>query len=163
MIRKIFMNYNERINQKKADLDNWNAHKKELAENFIKKTENKTLCSKRYPTHGQVYLTELGENIGYEINSPHPAVVISKNNYNKTGTVIIAPISSGKIRNHKNILKCQYILYSNKYTYLSKDCVVKLDQIRCISVNRLKEYRGRITDDDMMRIKKRIKFIFDIN
>lgn len=31
------MNYNERINQKKADLDNWNAHKKELAENFIKK------------------------------------------------------------------------------------------------------------------------------
>ena len=158
------MNLNERINQKNNDLDAWNIHKKELAESCIKKIENNALRGKKYPSCGQIYLTELGENIGYEINAPHQALIISKNIYNKTGTVIVAPISSGKIRNHKHLLKCQYILSSQKYPhYLSKDSVVKLDQRRCISVNRLKEYRGRVNNDDMERIKKRIKFVLDID
>ena len=61
------------------------------------------------------------------------------------------------------MINSRNLIYTNILGLTSKDCVVKLDQIRCISVNRLIEYRGRITDDDMMRIKKRIKLIFDIN
>ncbi|UXC68620.1 type II toxin-antitoxin system PemK/MazF family toxin [Limosilactobacillus vaginalis] len=160
------MSLSSKIDDKKQALDLWNNHKKELAENCLKKIEDHTLCGNddnAYPTQGKIYFTELGENIGYEINRPHPALVISKNQYNKTGTVIIAPLSSGKIRNHKHILGCQYILRARNYNYLAKDSVVKLDQMRCISVNRLINYRGKISDEDMKAIKRRIKKTFDID
>ncbi len=148
--------FTQKENDKYLLLDNWNLSKKELASKALKCDLSLT----EIPRQRSIYYAQLGENIGYEINQNHPVLIVSKDIYNKTGTVLVAPISSGKIRNNKHILKCQYTLYKNKYRFLSKDCIIKCDQIRCISVYRLLDKRGYVNADDWKKISSRIKSTF---
>ncbi|MFR0525132.1 type II toxin-antitoxin system PemK/MazF family toxin [Ligilactobacillus salivarius] len=146
------INYND----KSERLDKWNLKKKELAKNAI----NNKLNSSNIFKQRSIYYAQLGENIGFELNQTHPVLVVSKDTYNSTGTAIVAPLSSGKIRNGKHILNCQYILYKEKYPFLSKDSVIKCDQIRCISSYRLLSKLGYVSEEDWKKISLRIRSTF---
>lgn len=148
--------------EKYIRLDKWNVDKKELASMALKEVSitSEDDLQLDFPKQRSIYYAQLGENIGYEINQCHPVLIVSKDSYNKTGTVLVAPISSGKIRNNKHILRCQYILYKNKYPFLNKDCVIKCDQIRCISIYRLLDKKGYVNADDWKKISSRIKSTF---
>lgn len=146
--------------KKNECLDIWNNKKKQ-----IEKMDTTII-----PRQRDVYWVEFGENIGNELSDNieedtiHPGVVMSKNSYNKSETVLIAPLSSLSNRGleNKSLLRCHYKLKAEKYNYLSKDCILKLDQMRCLSTKRLNRKIGFIHSDDWNKIELRIQTLFNL-
>ena len=58
------------------------------------------------------------------------------------------------------ILDYHLLLEKAKYDFLNKDCVIKLDQMRCVSTERIGRKKGFIDDDDWQKIEKKVKKIF---
>lgn len=152
--------------QKQNRLDIWNNKKKQLA---VEAMSNMNIRSNDYvPRQRDVYWVFFGENIGHEITDSitqnsikrHPGVVVSSDLYNQNGMVVIAPLTSGPVRQGKHLLDCQYLIKSNKYQFLSKDCVLELDQVRSISTARLSSKVGWINSSDWDKIELRIKKVF---
>lgn len=155
------MSFDHTCKNKRQKLDAWNEQKKDISVREIEReTHNETISG--FPLQKHIYWIEFGENIGYELSEKHPGLIISANHYNKTGTVIVAPISSGKIRRDRHILQCQYILFKYNYPRLEKDSLIKLDQMRVISVSRVLNEMCYIDSDDWKRISSRIKKTFAI-
>lgn len=162
------MNFEHACENKTAQLDIWNEKKKKIAIQEIarEQSDKEKLANNEaisFPIQKNIYWIDFGENIGYEISQKHPGLVISANRYNKTGTVIVAPISSGKIRRNLHILQCQYVLYQYKYPALEKDCLIKLDQMRTLSVSRVLNEMCTVSSEDWSRITSRLKTTFDIS
>jgi|SRR5699024_7524833 len=150
------MNYT----QKESNLDIWNEKKKKLAKNAM-------INPKRFvPGQRSVYWVNFGENIGFELSDQvkdekmHMGVVLSKGKINGRGTSIVAPITSGPCRRNMKILDYHLLLEKAKYDFLNKDCVIKLDQMRCVSTERIGRKKGFIDDDDWQKIEKKVKKIF---
>ena len=149
--------------QKENNLDIWNEKKKKLAKKAM------ITPTKFVPGQRSIYWINFGENIGFELSDQvkdekmHMGVVLSKNRINGRGTAIVAPITSGPCRKDKEILDCHLLLEKARYDFLNKNCVVKLDQMRCVSVERVGTKKGFIDDNDWLEIKKRIKEIFRID
>ena len=55
-----------------------------------------------------------------------------------------------------------YILKKEKYDFLTWDSCIKTEQIRSIASIRLEEIIGKIDDDDMRRVKNRLKSLINI-
>lgn len=101
---------------------------------------------------GEVYVAELGEGIGSEQMRYRPVVIVQNNKGNAyADTTIIVPITSKR----KSSLPNHVIVH---YGFLSKyhGCVLT-EQIRTISVERLKKYVGMLAEKDVRRIDKAIK------
>lgn len=49
---------------------------------------------------GDIYLCDLGEHDGHVQGGSRPVIVLSKNNYSRSPTVIVAPITT-KLKSHK--------------------------------------------------------------
>lgn len=101
---------------------------------------------------GEVYVAELGEVIGSEQMRYRPVVIVQNNKGNAyADTTIIVPITSKR----KSSLPNHVIVH---YGFLSKyhGCVLT-EQIRTISVERLKKYVGMLAEKDVRRIDKAIK------
>ena len=149
--------------QKRNNLDTWNRKKKTLATNAI------TRPNMYVPLQRKIYWINFGENIGFELsddvknNRMHMGLVISKNKYNRSGTSIVAPITSGPCRNKKRILDCQLLLEKDKYDFLDKDCVVKFDQMRCVSTERIGNKKGFVDYKDWAKVEQKINTLFRMN
>lgn len=143
------MDDNELINQKKEKtvlLSEWQPQKINIARKDIDDDE---LLNHLRQTHFDktgpgfpffqkgVFWASIGENIGPEINRTRPIVILSKTPFNLGGTIVVAPLTTGPIRNDREIRPYQYKLFQYKYPGLERDSVVKLDQIKTISVSRL--------------------------
>ncbi|WP_159257829.1 type II toxin-antitoxin system PemK/MazF family toxin [Lactiplantibacillus pentosus] len=100
--------------------------------NEIKHNGGRELCFRK-----AIYWADLGENIGHEQNKVRPVLVVSKNIYNRSGNIVIVPLTTAPIRNHAHLLNCWYILYKQKYPRLEKTSIVKTEAIRSISIERL--------------------------
>lgn len=153
------MTFDEQCKNKLEKLENWNKQKKQLAVEEIQRARERI---NGFPLQKRIYWVSFGENVGFELSSKHPALVVSANHYNKTGTVIVAPITSGKIRRDRNILQCQYELFESKYGALDKDCLIKLDQLRTVSVSRVLNEICYVSQADWKRIVLRLKKTFAI-
>lgn len=79
-------------------------------------------------------------------------------------TAIIVPLTthSGSLE-RKRIEKSEYLLYGKNYSFLPKgDSAVMCNQVRTVSRVRFGKYLGKITEDDLERVKIRIMFVFGI-
>lgn len=146
---------NELQKQKKSSqLDNWFISKENMANKWIDlKRDQKNLKIKQ----GEIYLCELGENIGYEICKARPVLIVSETRYSQQGQAVIVPLT-------KNIRpqKTHYILKRNNYDFLTFDSCVKTEQIRSIASIRLIHKLGEITDEDFCRVKNRLRTLFSV-
>ena len=146
---------NDLKKQKKCSmLDNWSISKESIASNWIDASESQKNL-KLY--QGEIYLCELGENIGYEICKVRPVLIISDSRYSDRGQVVIIPITK-----NTRPQSTHYILKKNKYDFLTFDSCVKSEQIRSVSSIRLIQKLGKIDSNDINNVKIRLKTLFSI-
>ena len=97
---------------------------------------------------GEIYYADLSPVIGSEQGGLRPVLVLQNNVGNKhSPTVIVAVITSrlgkAKLPTHVKL----------GGSYLAKDSMVLLEQIRTIDKRRLLEYIGHVTSDEMALIE----------
>lgn len=113
------------------------------------------------PRRGEVYLAQLGENIGKEINNQHLVMIIQNNKGNLyANTVVCIPISSsGKLYPpHEKILATDI-----KQGRLDKlPSKAKTEQIQYLDKARLIHKVAELKPDIINRICKRLKKNLDI-
>ena len=98
---------------------------------------------------GEIYYADLSPVIGSEQGGMRPVLVLQNNVGNKhSPTVIVAVITS---RLGKPKLPTHVKLGAS---YLAKDSMVLLEQIRTIDKRRLLEYIGHVTLDEMSIIER---------
>lgn len=110
------------------------------------------------PKRGDMYVADLGQGIGSEQANERPVVIIQNNKGNHyADTTVIVPITSQM----KAQIPSHVIIH---YGILTKyqGCVLT-EQIRTISVYRLKKYIGRLNEKDIRRIEKAIRISLDMN
>lgn len=113
------------------------------------------------PRRGEVYLTQLGQNIGKEINDQHLVVVMQNSKANIfSNTVVVIPISSsGKLYDgHEKIEEAD--IKSGRLDKLPSK--VKTEQIQFIDKARLIHKVAEFTDDAMGRISLRLGKTLDL-
>lgn len=113
------------------------------------------------PRRGEVFLAELGRNIGKEINEQHLVLIVQNNKGNiYANTVVCVPISSsGKLYpTHEKIL--QDDIKSGRLDKLPSKA--KTEQIQFIDKARLIHKVAILEDDVVERICNRIKKNLDI-
>lgn len=110
------------------------------------------------PNRGDMYVANLGQGIGSEQANERPVVIVQNNKGNHyADTTIIVPITSKM----KTRIPSHVIIHYGILTRY-QGCVLT-EQIRTISVNRLKKYIGRLNDKDIRRIEKALMISLDLN
>lgn len=150
---------------KSQKLGIWSVSKETLALEWIDK-ESK--LKNRYLNQGDIYLCELGENIGHEESKERPVLILSDSRYNTNGLVTVAPLTSTiklneKIKDRKSPkIKTHYVLRKEKYPFLKNDSTILVENVRTISVIRLNSLKGQVGSEDISAIKNRLKSLFGI-
>lgn len=133
---------------------------------------------------GEIWQCDLGFNIGEEKNKKRPVVILSTNSVNRTGKVLVAPITDAKGNINQHNLpqhNTWYLLYSNTsnplnmfnprrtipkngvtYPELYKDSIIQCEEMRSLSKARLLSKKGKLTPVDLSLLQSKIKNVFDI-
>ncbi|MCT3137837.1 type II toxin-antitoxin system PemK/MazF family toxin [Lactococcus lactis] len=154
-------------NEKLKLLNTWMNVKKKLSLTFFQHTKSISFWPKE---KGDIFWCELGENVGSETNKKRPVLVISSSKKNKRlSHVVIAPISTTvkykKYGESDSGLKYShhFLLTKSNYPFLKSDSVVKIEQLRTVSKNRLIGYSVGSLDTNSLRIiNKKISSFLDL-
>lgn len=113
------------------------------------------------PRRGEIYLTQLGENIGKEINNKHLVLIIQNNKGNLYGnTVVCIPISSStKLYPPHEKIELKDIKSGRLDKLPSK---AKTEQIHYLDKARLIHKVAELKPEAIERICKRLKKNLDI-
>lgn len=153
--------------EKRRLLNSWSTKKERIALDFFRLRNGMSWWEKE---KGEIFWCDLGENIGQETNKKRPVVVLSSSKRNKRlSHVTVAPITSTvKYKKFGDVtfgLKYPFhFLMKNKvYQFLDNDSVIKLEQLRTVSKNRLDGYPiGQLSDEDLKIINKKISNFLDL-
>lgn len=113
---------------------------------------------------GEIWDCDFGQNVGHEKNKNRPVLVISNNNVNRGSKVLVVPITDAKTKMGKyskprypywylihtpSTDREQWWGYQRRipqgavtYSFLRKDSVIQLDDIRSVSKARLSNKRS---------------------
>jgi len=98
---------------------------------------------------GDVYLVDLGTNVGSEQGGCRPVLLLQNNVGNHFGpTLIVAPITSRVWKKTKQPTHC----FLEKTEFLNDDSMVLLEQITTIDKSRIKKYLGSLDKSQMSEI-----------
>lgn len=113
------------------------------------------------PRRGDVYLAQLGQNIGKEINDKHLVIIMQNNKANIfSNTVVVIPISSsGKMYAGHEKIEAEDIKTGRLDKLPSK---AKTEQIQFIDKARLVHKVAELEDTAMQRIAGRLKKTLDV-
>lgn len=113
------------------------------------------------PRRGDIYLTQLGENIGKEINDKHLVLIVQNNKGNIFGnTVVCIPISSsGKLYSTHEKIELEDIKNGRLDKLPSK---AKTEQIHYLDKARLIHKVAELSPESIERICDRLKKNLDI-
>lgn len=110
------------------------------------------------PKRGDMFVADLGQGTGSEQENERPVVIVQNNKGNSyADTTIIVPITSRMKNDIPNHVIIHYGILK-KY----KGCVLT-EQVRTISIYRLKKYIGTLNEKDIRRIEKAMKISLAIN
>lgn len=110
------------------------------------------------PKRGDIYVADLGQGVGSEQANERPVVIVQNNKGNAyADTTIIVPITSRM----KNDIPNHVIIH---YGILKKyiGCVLT-EQVRTISIYRLKKYLGTLNEKDIRKIDKALKISLEVH
>lgn len=125
---------------------------------------------------GEIWDCDFGKNVGHEKNDTRPVLVISSNQVNRGAKVLVVPITDASRNMGKGILprfQYWYLIHTTshnpekwwspqrvvpkdaiQYSFLTKDSVIQLDEIRSVSKARLSNKRSsHIDSKDLVKIK----------
>lgn len=152
--------------KKKAFIHKWNESKIRISDSWY---DNKNSFKSLHIKQGELYWCELGENLGNEQCKLRPALVISDTLFNKSGTVVVIPTTTTiKLKENKKgqmvpRYKTNYLLKKEKNPFLEKDSALMIDQIKNVTVARLKGKYGDLDEEDLQRVKTRMSTLFGLN
>jgi mRNA interferase MazF len=96
----------------------------------------------------EVYLIDLDPTKGHEMQKTRPCLAISPDEMNRNiGTVIVAPMTT---KSHPYPSRVEV-------TFGGKTGWVVLDQIRTVDKSRLMKKLGKISDEEIKKVKSTIK------
>jgi mRNA interferase MazF len=109
---------------------------------------------------GEIYWVNLDPTVGHEQSKARPCIILQTNILNRySQTTIVAPITSKyPDKEYPNIV---FLELHN--TGLTKQSVLKVDQVRCVDKSRIKEYLGKVSDTTLNKIKQSIRSVFDLD
>lgn len=113
------------------------------------------------PRKGDIYIIEFGQNVGKELSNTHMGIVVQSSSNNiASHTVLVVPISSSPklYKTHEKINK-EDIEIGKLNKLPSK---AKAEQLTCIDKARMLYKIGKVTDEFMKRLEKRIIKNLDI-
>lgn len=153
--------------EKQHLLNTWATKKERIALDFFRLKRGMPWWEKE---KGEIFWCELGENIGQETNKKRPVVVLSSSKRNKRlSHVTVAPITSTikykKMGDVTSGMKYpfHFLMKRNVYQFLDNDSVIKLEQLRTISKNRLYGHSiGQLSSEDLEIINKKISNFLDL-
>lgn len=96
---------------------------------------------------GDIYLCDLGEHDGHVQGGSRPVIVLSKNNYSRSPTVIVAPITT-KLKSQK--LKTHIKL--NREFGLKEPSLILIEQLRTVNKNQMTDYIGRVSYEILAQV-----------
>ena len=107
---------------------------------------------------GDVYLAYLNPKKGAEVGKIRPVLIIQTDFLNEIyhPTIIVLPLSTKLI---DNAYPLRFRI--NKRDKLQKDSDILCDQIRAISIDRLKEKLTTLTNSELKEIENQVKIILD--
>lgn len=107
---------------------------------------------------GEVYQIDLGQPVGHEPASHRPGVVVSSDLFNNGagGLVVVVPVASASygLRSHIELEVGASGLEHRSYA--------RCDQIRVVSVERIKARRGAVSPGELSMIDRALRFILDL-
>lgn len=100
---------------------------------------------------GNLYIIDLGCNIGSIQSGIRPCVVLSNNENNVySPTVNVAPLTTSHLKNPNFPMHC--VLKREKYFFLKEDSFVLLEQITTVNKSQIKQFLGSVSSDDLNMI-----------
>lgn len=110
------------------------------------------------PKRGDMFVADLGQGLGSEQANERPVVIVQNNKGNAyADTTIIVPITSRMKNDIPNHVIIHYGILK-KY----KGCVLT-EQVRTISIYRLKKYIGTLSKKDIRKIDKALRISLALN
>lgn len=98
-----------------------------------------------------IYWVDLNPTIGAEINKVRPCLVVSPNELNKyLETIVIIPLTS-QIHDYP---------WRMSFKLEDKTAEAALDQIKTIDKRRIKDFIGKLSDEEIEILKTKIKEMF---
>lgn len=95
---------------------------------------------------GDIWWINFDPSVGGEIRKKRPAIIISNDSANKhLNRVQVIPLSS----NVEKVYACEYLLIYN-----GQKCKAMADQLTTVSKKRIIEYQGKISAEQLEKIKR---------
>lgn len=112
------------------------------------------------PKRGEVWLVDFNPAIGSEIRDPHPALIISVDDMNKSpwGLIVVCPIST--FRKAKPLRL--HVLLSPPEGGIKRPSIIRCDQVKSVSVQRFSEKWGEVNKSTMQAVDYILKKILGL-
>lgn len=106
--------------------------------------------NKAIPRRGEVWLVDFSPAVGSEIRDPHPALIVSVDDLNKSpwGLIIVCPIST--FRKEKPFRL--HVLLSPPEGGIKHTSIIRCDQVKSVSIQRFSEKWGTVKASTMQKI-----------
>ena len=108
----------------------------------------------------EIWWLNLDPTEGAEIRKKRPCVIVSDDSMGILPLKIIVPITDFKTRYAS--IPWMVVLKADSINQLTKDSVIDVFQIRCVSEARFISKIGTITDLQLDAIKKALKVVFNL-
>ena len=98
--------------------------------------------NKKIPSRGEIWLVDFSPAVGSEIRDPHPALIVSVDDLNKSpwGLIIVCPIST--FRKEKPFRL--HVLLSPPEGGIKHTSIIRCDQVKSVSIQRFSEKWGTV-------------------
>lgn len=114
------------------------------------------MCMDKYRDNmrGEVWVADLGENLGSEQNGTRPCIILQNDKLTKNShTLVVLPVTKARKK-----------LQSTQVTLQLKEISQGLcEQTRVIDKDRLKSYKGKLSFEDMKKIDKKLAFTLGLH
>ena len=105
------------------------------------------------PKRGEIWLTEFDPSVGTEIKKTRPALVISNDIANKSGTKVTVVPMTGRIKK----LPIVVIIQPDRENNLDKSSLIRVPDICIFDKVRLKKKIGKLNKIYMNEVNKKLK------
>ncbi len=109
------------------------------------------------PKRGQIWLVDFSPSIGREINSLHPALVVSADGLNESpwGLIVVCPITTLRKRKVFRL----HIEIAPPEGGLKNKSIIRCDQIKSVSIERFAKIMGSVEESTMTKAELIIRKI----
>lgn len=136
------------------------------SENYLKKMQHVKRLHPIRPFRGEIYMAEMGENVGVEFNQYHPVLILQNDFGNSISeTTVILPIT--ELEDGKYDKNIHQKIYNNDLEFKVKNGLdknpskLKIADITTIDKSRLSTKIGKVSPKFMVIVETKLKKLLD--